>query len=88
MSSYLVAIVISEFECSANERKNFFVCSRPTAYQQTKFSLHFGQQILAALEEIFDYNYGTHMSKMALVAVPDFSYGAMENWGDCKLLLF
>lgn len=81
MPVYLVAFIISEFECRANPSKNFFVCSRPTANDQTEFSLNVGQQLLAEYDDIFDYNYSTHMSKLTLAAIPDFEFGAMENWG-------
>lgn len=81
MSTYLVAIVISELECRANPSKNFFVCSRPSAYDQTEYSLNVGQQLLAEYEEILDYNYSKHMSKMTLAAIPDFEEAAMENFG-------
>lgn len=81
MPAYLVGIIISEFECRANPSKNFFICSRPTAYNQTEYSLNVGQQLLAEYDDIFDYNYNTHMSKMTLAAIPDFKYAAMENWG-------
>lgn len=39
---------------------------------------------MAEYDEIFDYNYSTHMTKMTMAAIPDFKYGAMENWGDLK----
>lgn len=82
MSTYLVAIIVSEFECRTNPSNRFSVCSRPSAYDQSEFSFNIGQQLLAEYDELFDYNYSTHMSKMTLAAIPDFKYGAMENWGD------
>lgn len=82
MSAYLVAIIISEFDCRTNPSKNFFVCSRPMAIDQSEFSFNVGQQLLAEYDELFDYNYSTHMSKMTMAAVPDFKYEAMENWGN------
>lgn len=84
MSTYLVAIIISEFECQANPTKKFFICSRPTAIAQIEFAFNVAQQLMAEYDEIFDYNYSTHMSKMTLAAIPDFKYGAMENWGDLE----
>lgn len=82
MSTYLVAFIVSEFQCRANEKDTFFVCSRPNAYNQTKYSFDVGQKTLAKFDEIFDYKYEKHISKMAMVAIPDFNAGAMENWGE------
>ncbi|XP_031623813.1 membrane alanyl aminopeptidase-like [Contarinia nasturtii] len=81
MSTYLVAFIVSEFECRENDKHTFAVCSRPNAYNQTKYSFDVGQKILAKFDERFDYKYNTHMKKMAMVAIPDFDAGAMENWG-------
>lgn len=81
MSTYLVAVVVSEFECRVNAEKNFYVCSRPSAYDESEYSYIFGQKMLAKFDELFDYKYSTHMSKMTMAAIPDFSSGGMENWG-------
>lgn len=83
MSTYLVAVVVSEFECRENAMKSFFVCSRPMAYNESEYSFHFGQKMLAKFDELFDYKYSTHLSKMTMAAIPDFSSGGMENWGIC-----
>lgn len=61
--------------------KKKFVCSRPSEYNQTEFGLNIGQQLLAEYSEAFNYSYATHMSKMALVAVPDLKSSAIENFG-------
>lgn len=84
MSTYLVAFVVSEFKCRENGDKNFTVCSRPPAYDQTEYSLDVGQKILAKFDELFDYPYNKQMKKMHMMAVPDFAAGAMENYGECK----
>lgn len=81
MSTYLVAFVVSEFKCRENKQKTFFVCSRPNAIEQTKYSFDMGEKLLAKFDEEFNYTYNTHMSKMTMVAIPDFASGAMENWG-------
>lgn len=84
MSTYLVAFVVSEFTCRENEQKNFTVCSRPPAYDQTEYAHTIGQKTLAKFDELFQYNYSTHMKKMHMLAIPDFAAGAMENWGTYK----
>lgn len=81
MSTYLVAFIVSEFKCRENGDKNFTVCSRPPAYDQTEYSLEVGQKTLAKFDEVFDYPYNKQMKKMHMIAVPDFAAGAMENWG-------
>ncbi|XP_055325495.1 uncharacterized protein LOC129579438 [Sitodiplosis mosellana] len=81
MSSYLVAFIVSEFQCRENDAKTFAVCSRPNAISQTEYSFDMGQKQLNKFDELFDYKYNTHISKMAMAAIPDFSAGAMENWG-------
>lgn len=83
MSTYLVAFVVSEFKCRENDKKDFIVCARPPAYEQTEYSFDVGQKTLAKLDELFDYKYSKHMSKMHMMAIPDFAAGAMENWGNC-----
>ena len=81
MSTYLVAFIVSEFQCLENQEKTFGVCSRPNALSQMEYSLDVGQKTMAKYDELFDYKYNKHMSKMTLAAIPDFSAGAMENWG-------
>lgn len=88
MSTYLLAFIVSKFECRSNANNTFSVCSRPNAFNQTKYSFDVGQPLLNNFDEIFDYKYSTHMKKIAMAALPDFSAGAMENWGqswkDCS----
>lgn len=83
MSTYLVAFIISEFKCRENENKTFSVCSRPNAFDQTKYSFDVGQPLLANFDKLFEYGYSSvpEMKKMTMVALPDFAAGAMENWG-------
>lgn len=81
MSTYLVAFIVSEFECRENEAGDFNVCSRPNAYDQTEYSFNVGQKVLAKYDELFDYGYNKQMKKMSMAALPDFPSGAMENWG-------
>lgn len=73
MSTYLVAFIVSEFDCRRTKGDLFSVCARPRAYNQTEYSFDVGQKILAKYDEIFDYSYKTHMPKMTMAAIPDFS---------------
>lgn len=77
----MVAFIVSEFHCRENADKTFAVCARPNAFDQTEYSFDVGQKILKKFDERFGYEYKNHMNKMAMVAIPDFEAGAMENWG-------
>lgn len=77
MSTYLVAFIISDF--SPVKVDNFKVWAKPNAADQAKYALNIGMQGLDYLSKRFKQNY--QISKMDMVAVPDFSAGAMENWG-------
>lgn len=77
MSTYLVAFIISDF--SPVKVDNFKVWAKPNATDQAKYALNIGMQGLDYLSKRFKQNY--QISKMDMVAVPDFSAGAMENWG-------
>lgn len=81
VSTYLIAIIVSEFECNENSIKNFSVCSRPDSYADREYSFNFGQKMLKIYDELFDYKYSTHLPKMTMAALPDFAIGGMENWG-------
>lgn len=88
MSTYLLAFIVSKFECRSNSDNTFSVCSRPNAFNQTKYSFDVGRPLLKNFDEVFDYKYSTHMKKMTMAALPDFSAGAMENWGELFRCLF
>lgn len=77
MSTYLVAFIISDFHHI--ESGSFKVWTRPNAIGQAKYALSVGPQALDYLSDLFQQEY--QISKMDMVAVPDFSAGAMENWG-------
>lgn len=82
MSTYLVAFIVSEFQIR-NSSDTFRVIARPDAYDQTYYASEVGPKLLSQLELYLDYPYSnmTEMTKMDLAALPDFSAGAMENWG-------
>ncbi|CRK90924.1 CLUMA_CG004613, isoform A [Clunio marinus] len=82
MSSYLLAFIVSGYEAQQNSDGTFGVWARPEAKNQTTLALDFGQEMLAELNTLYgiDY-YKENMTKMDIAAIPDFSSGAMENWG-------
>ncbi|KAF1751077.1 hypothetical protein GCK72_017629 [Caenorhabditis remanei] len=82
MSSYLLAIFISEFEYNEATTKSgvrFRVWSRPEEKNSTKYAVEAGVKCLEYYEEY--YNISFPLPKQDMVALPDFSAGAMENWG-------
>lgn len=82
MSTYLVAFLVSDFAhltSNDNDHVLFRVGARPAAIQQAKYALQVGPNILTYFEDYFNLPYP--LPKQDMVAIPDFSAGAMENWG-------
>lgn len=82
MSTYLLAFIIGELNYV--ETKNFRVPVRVYAtpdkdIEHGRFSLELAAKTLAFYEKEFDSDFP--LPKMDMVAIPDFSAGAMENWG-------
>ncbi|KAE8394749.1 Aminopeptidase 2 mitochondrial [Aspergillus alliaceus] len=82
MSTYLVAFIVGQLNYI--ETKNFRVPIRVYAtpdqdIEHGRFSLDLAARTLAFYEKAFDSTFP--LPKMDMVAVPDFSAGAMENWG-------
>jgi tricorn protease interacting factor F2/3 len=80
MSTYLVFFGVGPFEIHRDETDHRVraVCL-PGAGDQTRFGREFGCKALAYGEDYFDIAYP--LTKLDLIAVPDFAFGAMENWG-------
>ncbi len=81
MSSYLVALAVARLKSrSAKAGKTLInVWATPDKMDQTSFALQAAKQSVAWLNAYFAIPY--QLPKLDLVAVPDFSAGAMENWG-------
>ena len=82
MSTYLLAFIVGEL--NHIETKSFRVPIRVYAtpdanIEHGRFSLDLAAKTLAFYEKQFDSDFP--LPKMDMVAVPDFSAGAMENWG-------
>ncbi|OJD17458.1 hypothetical protein AJ78_02429 [Emergomyces pasteurianus Ep9510] len=82
MSTYLVAFIVGELQYI--ETNDFRVPIRVYAtpdqkIEHGKFSLDLAAKTLEFYEHAFDSKFP--LPKMDMVAVPDFSAGAMENWG-------
>lgn len=82
MSTYLVAFIVSDFgNLSSSEPRNVpqRTFARPNAVNQSTLMLSAGERIMDALEIYLGVNYS--LPKMDQAGIPDFSAGAMENWG-------
>jgi aminopeptidase 2 len=82
MSSYLLAFIIGELESVSTEKFRLPIKVWMTPDQNLedgRFSLEVAAKTLAFYEKAFDSEYP--LPKMDMVAIPDFSAGAMENWG-------
>ena len=83
MSTYLLAIVMGELQStSATTSQGVEVTVWATPVQKSK-SLEFALEEAVKIIEFFDDYFGVPypLPKADHVAVPDFSAGAMENWG-------
>ncbi|XP_070495806.1 membrane alanyl aminopeptidase [Chironomus tepperi] len=81
MSTYLIAFIVSNYVGSLKNTDDFGVYARPEAKPHTEYAVEFGIQMLDEFNRYFGINYTESIDKMDMAAIPDFSAGAMENWG-------
>ncbi|KAF1757511.1 hypothetical protein GCK72_013967 [Caenorhabditis remanei] len=82
MSSYLVAFAVGELEyisTKTNSGVEMRVYTVPGKKEQGQYSLDLSAKCIDWYNEWFDIPYP--LPKCDLIAIPDFSMGAMENWG-------
>jgi len=83
MSTYLVAYMVSDFAYiesdDGDDQVKFRIVVRKDAADQTELAKNAGPLVLKYYEDYFDEKFP--LSKQDMVAIPDFSAGAMENWG-------
>ena len=80
MSTYLVFFGVGEFEFIQDPGEVLIrVAAVPGKAQQGKYSLEFLRKALTFCEEYYGIQYP--LSKLDLIAIADFAFGAMENWG-------
>ncbi|KAH8149022.1 uncharacterized protein LAJ45_06998 [Morchella importuna] len=81
MSTYLLAFIVGDFKYVENNdfRVPIRVYATPGNEHQGQFSADLAAKTLKFYEETFGSEYP--LPKMDMVAIPDFSAGAMENWG-------
>jgi tricorn protease interacting factor F2/3 len=80
MSSYLVFFGVGHFEFTQDTRDGRVrVATLPGMKPFAQFGLQFGRRSLKYSEDYYQIAYP--LSKLDLIAIPDFAFGAMENWG-------
>ncbi|XP_017772729.1 PREDICTED: uncharacterized protein LOC108559870 [Nicrophorus vespilloides] len=82
MSTYIVAFVVSKFEAQPTNNKEMSIWARKEAKETMKFAAEDTPKLVKQLDEYTGIPYlSTKMEQLHQVAIPDFSAGAMENWG-------
>ena len=82
MSTYLLAFIVGNFEFIEGKTKNNVlvrVFVTPGKKKQAEFALSVGIKALDFYEQYFDIKYP--LPVLDMIALPDFSAAAMENWG-------
>jgi aminopeptidase N len=80
MSTYLVFFGVGDFEITVDPKdRRVRAVTLPGMQQFANFGTEFGRKSLAFSESYYAIDYP--LPKMDLIAIPDFAFGAMENWG-------
>jgi len=80
MSTYLVFFGVGQFEFTPDEKDSRVrVATLPGMKKYAQFGAEFGRKSLGFSETYYAIAYP--LPKMDLIAIPDFAFGAMENWG-------
>ncbi|XP_048768229.2 aminopeptidase N-like [Ostrea edulis] len=81
MPTYLLAFAVCDFKYLSNVTTNWTMNTYASdeEYRKTEFSLEVGVEMLWGFENYFEIPFV--LSKLDMIAIPDFGAGAMENWG-------
>ncbi len=81
MSTYLVAFLVGDFQCTEGESDGVKIrgCATPDKVALTPFSVEVAKYVLHYYDTYFGIHYP--LKKLDLIALPDFEAGAMENFG-------
>jgi aminopeptidase N/puromycin-sensitive aminopeptidase len=81
MSTYLVAFLVGDFQCTAGEQDGVAirVCSTPDKVALTPYGVDIARYVLHYYNTYFGIPYP--LKKLDLIGLPDFEAGAMENFG-------
>lgn len=80
MSTYLVAFIVSDFKYVSTEDDNhiYSIWARGDSVTQAQYGLSITPGIIQFMEEFTNIKFG--FQKLDQAAIPDFSFGGMENW--------
>ncbi len=81
MSTYLVAFLVGDFQCSSGEQDGVAIraCSTPDKVALTSYGVDVAKYVLHYYNTYFGIPYP--LKKLDLIGLPDFEAGAMENFG-------
>jgi aminopeptidase N len=81
MSTYLVAFLVGDFECSSGSSDGVAirVCATPGKVELTRYGLDVAKYVLHYYNDYFGIRFP--LKKLDLIGIPDFEAGAMENFG-------
>ncbi|MGD0737181.1 MAG: M1 family metallopeptidase [Terracidiphilus sp.] len=81
MSTYLVAFLVGDFQCTSGESDGVKIrgCATPDKVALTPYSVEVAKYVLHYYNTYFGIPYP--LKKLDLIALPDFEAGAMENFG-------
>jgi len=81
MSTYLVAFLVGDFQCTTGESDGVTIraCATPDKVALTPYSVEVAEYVLHYYDTYFGIHYP--LKKLDLIALPDFEAGAMENFG-------
>jgi aminopeptidase N/puromycin-sensitive aminopeptidase len=81
MSTYLVAFLVGDFQCTSGESDGVDIrsCATPEKVSLTPYSVDVAKYVMHYYNNYFRIPYP--LKKLDLIAIPDFEAGAMENFG-------
>ena len=81
MSTYLVAFLVGDFQCTRGQQDgvDLRVCATPDKVALTPYALEIAKFALHYYDDYFGIHYP--LKKLDLIGIPDFEAGAMENFG-------
>lgn len=79
MSTYLVAFMVTDLIESPTKDTLLKFWAREDVISQTAYPAEIGPKILKFYEDYFDIKFP--LPKIDVVALPEFGFSAMENWG-------
>jgi len=81
MSTYLVAFLVGDFQCTSGEQDGVAIrtCSTPDKVALTPYAVDVAKYVLHYYNNYFGIPYP--LKKLDLIGLPDFEAGAMENFG-------